>query len=288
MAAETNSPGKAIFDNFLLSRYRGSRWRRGEVSFPMILLRQLKGTLKAIKFSAQVCKILLHDLAYFASTRDGELRDHEKNYVPWFTYPAIEALKNWDLSDKRVFEYGSGYSTLFWASRAKEVVSVEHDRVWYERIARFAPSNLRLILAPIDQKEDEYHPSPEVREQFKAYAGAINGCFQIIVIDGYARSRVRFQCAQMALPHLDYNGLIILDNSDWLPASALFLRQAELIEVDFSGLVPGNSHSQTTSFFFTRGFNFRSASPRQPKMPVGGKADNWEKALEQELLSPVR
>jgi hypothetical protein len=248
----------------------------------MILVQQLKRTLKAIKFSAEVCKILLYDQAYFASIQDGAHRDREKNYLPWFTYPAIEALENWDLSDKRVFEYGSGYSTLFWASRTREVVSVEHNRGWYEKIVGLAPKNVRLILAPIEK--DEYHPSPELREQFNKYAGAIDGSFQIIVIDGYARSRVRYQCAQMALPHLDSNGLIILDNSDWLPASALFLRQAGLIEVDFSGPVPGSRHNQTTSFFFSREFNFQPAGSRQPKMPVGGRPDNWEKSLEAQLL----
>src|SRR5215216_842431 len=158
--------------------------RFGVLSFQMILIRQLKRTLKAVKFSARVCKTLLYDQAFFASVKDGAVRDREKNYLPWFTYPAIEALKNWDLSDKRVFEYGSGYSTLFWASRAREVVTVEHNRAWYERIAGLAPENVRLILAPIEK--DEYHPSPELREQFKAYAGAIEGRFHIIVIDGYA------------------------------------------------------------------------------------------------------
>lgn len=253
----------------------------------MSLVQYLSRTLKAIKFSLNACKILLSDQAYYATVRDGEHRDHENNYIPWFTYPAIEALKNWDLSDKRVFEYGSGYSTLFWASRAKEVVSVEHNRDWYEKIAALAPANARVILAPIDKKED-YHPSPELREQFKAYAQAIDGRFQIIVLDGYAKSRVRYQCAEVAVSHLDANGLIILDNADWLPATAMFLRQANLIEVDLSGPVPGINHNQTTSFFFTREFNFPPAGPRQPAMPVGGKPDNWEKVLEQELLKQDR
>ena len=88
----------------------------------MTLVRQLKGTLKAIKFSARACKVLLSDQAYFASVRNGELRDRENNYVPWFTYPAIEALKNWDVSEKRVFEYGSGASTLWLAERADDQV----------------------------------------------------------------------------------------------------------------------------------------------------------------------
>lgn len=247
----------------------------------MTLARRLKQTLNAIRSSAGACKILLQDQRYFASVRDGEFRDREQNYLPWFTYPAIEAIKNWDLSDKRVFEYGAGFSTLFWAARAREVVSVEHNRSWYEKVASMAPSNVRLTLAAIDEIEE---PTDKTFEQFEAYAGAIDGRFQIVVIDGYARSRVRYQCAQKALPHLDANGLIILDNSDWLPATAMFLRDAGLIEADFSGLVPGNNHSQTTSFFFTRQFSFPSAG-RQPQMPIGGRLDNWEKGLEQKLLS---
>jgi len=247
----------------------------------MTLARRLKQTFNAIRSSAGACKILLHDQRYFASVRDGEFRDREKNYLPWFTYSAIEAIKNWDLSEKRVFEYGAGFSTLFWASRVREVVSVEHNRAWYEKLVGIAPPNVRLILAPIDEIEN---PTDETLEQFKSYAGAIDGCFQIIVIDGYARSRVRYQCAETALPHLDANGLIILDNSDWLPASAMFLREAGLIEADFSGPVPGSNHSQTTSFFFTRQFSFPSAG-RQPQMPIGGRPDNWEKGLEQKMLS---
>ncbi len=249
---------------------------------------RIRATLKAIKYSAQICKVLLFNQRYFASAQYGENRDHENNYVPWFTYPAIEALKNWDLSDKRVFEYGSGYSTLFWASRAKEVVSVEHNPAWHQKISKLAPANARIILAPIDEEKNAYHPSAESREEFKQYAQAIDGRFQIIVIDGYARSRVRYQCAQMAKSHLDTDGLIILDNSDWLPATAMLLRGAGLIEVDFSGPVPGNPYCQTTSFFFTRQFNFKSADSRRPIMPIGGRADNWERSLEEELLNEYR
>ena len=249
----------------------------------MKLAQQFARTLKALNFSFKTCQILLRDQAYFASVRTGELRDREKNYLPWFTYPAIEALDNWDLSEKRIFEYGSGFSTLFWASRAKEVFSVEHNRAWYEKVAEQAPQNVRLILAPIDKEES--NPSDETRRQFTAYANAIEGRFDVIVVDGYARSGVRYLCAQAALAHLESTGLIVLDNSDWLPASALLLRRAGLIEVDFNGPVPGNIYHQTTSFFFTRDFNFQSSGSRQPKFPIGGRADNWEKKLEMKLLS---
>src|ERR1051325_4569078 len=126
---------------------------------------------------------------------NGEYIDSEGNYMPWFTFPSVDAIKNWDLSKKRVFEYGSGYSTLFWAARTKEVVSVEHHPGWHEKITKLAPMNARIILAPITQEADEYHPKPETREQFRLYAEAIKefGVFDVIVVDGYARSRVRYQ-----------------------------------------------------------------------------------------------
>jgi hypothetical protein len=249
---------------------------------------RLRKLLKGLKQSAQLCKILLSDHKYFLCVAQGEYRDDQDHYIPWFTYPAIEALKNWDLSDKRVFEYGSGYSTLFWASHSREVISVEHNPEWHEKISRLVPGNARILLAPIDEAKNEYHPSAESRLEFARYAESIDGIFQVIVIDDYARSRVRYQCAQAALPHLDKNGLIILDNSDWLPATAMWLRQSGLIEVDLSGPVPGNPHHQTTSFFFTRQFDFASAGSRQPSPPVGGKTLNWEGALEQELLESRR
>jgi hypothetical protein len=248
-------------------------------------LKRLYLHYKAIKYSTRICKIMLSDQNYFASVKDGEYLDKEGHYVPWFTFPAIEAIKNWDLSNKRVFEYGSGYSTLFWAAHAKEVTSIEHHPGWHEKISKLAPGNANILLAAISQPADEYHPTSQTREQFRQYAEAIRdyGIFDVIVIDGYAKSRVRYQCAQSSLPQLAENGLMILDNSDWLPATASYLRQAGLIEIDLSGPVPGNDYYQTTSFFLRREFDFQPRGERQPLPPVGGKIDNWEAALEQEL-----
>jgi hypothetical protein len=105
------------------------------------------------------------------------------------------------------------------------------------------------------------------------------------VIDGYAQARMRYRCTRASLQYLNPNGMVILDNSDWLPASCWFLRQAGLIQIDFSGFVPGNPHTQTTSIFLTREFNF---DHDQRFTPVGGTGYNWEPALEKELLNDTR
>ena len=59
-----------------------------------------------------------------------------------------------------------------------------------------------------------------------------------------------------AAEHLATGGMIILDNSEWFPEASAHLRAAELIEVTFSGFAPIGDATQTTTFFFDRGFNF--------------------------------
>src|SRR5216117_3805614 len=68
--------------------------------------------------------------------------------APWYTYPAIEFLRQLDFSDRTVFEYGSGMSTMFWAKKAKHVVSVEDDEQWCETLRNLLPSNAELIYEP--------------------------------------------------------------------------------------------------------------------------------------------
>lgn len=43
--------------------------------------------------------------------------DRDGNPLPWYTYPAIEYLSQFDYGEKTIFEFGCGYSSLFWAER---------------------------------------------------------------------------------------------------------------------------------------------------------------------------
>ena len=56
--------------------------------------------------------------------------------LPWYTYPAIEYLGQFYLRNMTVFEFGSGFSSLFWAKRAKKIVSVEHDKEWLKCVTK--------------------------------------------------------------------------------------------------------------------------------------------------------
>ncbi|HYF21606.1 MAG TPA: hypothetical protein VEA40_27340, partial [Ramlibacter sp.] len=62
----------------------------------------------------------------------GPLRDA----WPWMAFPAIRHLEALLDKSSKVFEYGAGGSSMFFASRVGELVSVEHDAGWFAKTHR--------------------------------------------------------------------------------------------------------------------------------------------------------
>src|SRR5688500_6442274 len=62
----------------------------------------------AWKPSLDAAYSLLFDYAHLSSVQRQAAVDAKCNPVPWYTYPAIEYLKQLDFKDSTVFEYGSG------------------------------------------------------------------------------------------------------------------------------------------------------------------------------------
>lgn len=131
--------------------------------------------------------------------------------------------------DMRVFEYGSGGSTLFFAYRAANVVSIEHNQLWWQRVAdaiharQFKNVDLRLIepegTRPLDADDsdpDQYASSDAVYQgkSFVKYASAIDvfpdAFFDLIMLDGRARP----SCFKHAIPKIKPGGMIAWDNTE--------------------------------------------------------------------------
>jgi len=210
-----------------------------------ILPRKIWATLKNYK-------ILSIDFGQYQTMRRWDCVDVNDTPIPWYSYPAIEYIKQLDFSNKIIFEYGSGNSTCFWAGCCKKLISVEDKREWYNKIKGKVPDNV------------EYH----LLEQSQAYIMSINKCpneFDVIIIDGGHR----YECAVEALGKLRDDGFIILDNSDWNEETSQLLRESDLIEVDMSGFGPINSYTWTTSFYFRRNVRLTPAYDRQPIHGIG-------------------
>jgi hypothetical protein len=151
----------------------------------------------------------IHAWRYFsrwqASLRNS--RTPIKDASPWMTFDAIKWLDSVLCPEMRIFEYGSGGSSLFFSRRVREVVSAEHNPHWFECISRVMLeqkcSNWKGILAPPEREEgsDNREPSDpfgyvssdeEFRGfSFKRYVNSIHeyptGNFDLIVVDGRAR-----------------------------------------------------------------------------------------------------
>jgi len=111
----------------------------------------------------------------------------------------------------KVLEYGSGDSTLQIASLCKEVVSIEHNQQWYDRITKRIPNNCKILLHKPNLEYIEGFEDGSY-EEFKDYINApINyGPFDIILIDGRARN----ECAKIC--HLMANGKTLIFVHDFV------------------------------------------------------------------------
>jgi len=189
----------------------------------------------------------LRDLGWFRSYRDRRAVGSGGEPVPWYTYPAIEFLEIHLTPNLKLFEFGCGASTLWWASRVEQVVACEHDRGWYEHISQRLPDNAQAIF--VDSGEVPKRVSDSER-----YADAITKmeqAFDIVVIDGIDRVK----CARTALSKLSAGGIIIWDNSDQVSDSEgyEFLQARGFRRLEFIGMGPINTYSWETSVFYRPG-----------------------------------
>ena len=203
---------------------------------------------------------VLRDYGWLRSMRERRAVDAEGNPIPWMTYPVVDFLSQLDLRDKTVFEYGAGASTLYFAARARRVVSVESDPAWWEQLKPRLPANAEVLL------------ESGSAEEYAARIGRYDR-FDLIVVDGPGAARPL--CCEQALHHLAPGGMIVLDNSDMWPGSAAIVRAAGLIQADFTGFAPLEPHAHTTSVFFQRDYGFQPMHVHQPRKSVAQPAEPW-------------
>jgi len=172
--------------------------------------------------------------------------------VPWWTYDAIENVERFlsDRPNSRVFEYGSGASTIWLSKRAAHVRSVEHDENWFTLMAEKTStiSSIDLVHEPPTTK-DESSNTPSGKEgyfekDFLSYVNSINRYaekYDLIVIDGRARTA----CLQHAKERLSPNGVIVFDNAKRRRYRDAIENAGLRIE-DYSGLTPALPYREST------------------------------------------
>lgn len=179
--------------------------------------------LKIIRNSTQ----RKHLLAWMKSSLQEDYLLRQKQ--PWLPFDVIDVLNFMDLDSKRVFEYGSGGSTLYWLDAGALCVSIEHDPSWFEIVKQHINFSLQIdyrLVSPElrTQAEKIFDPAnPDVyisddesfRDYtFQNYASQIDEFpdehFDLILIDGRARA----SCIKHSVTKIKVGGMIIVDNAD--------------------------------------------------------------------------
>ncbi len=177
----------------------------------------------------------LETTGWIRSRCDKAAVDGSGKPVPWWTYPSVQFISPRISRGMRVFEYGSGASTLWWAARVTTVVACEYDAAWYKRMCAVIPQNVELVHA--SEKEN--------------YARQILGSgelFDVVTIDG----EERVECARVCVRALKPDGIIVWDNSDRskYQEGFDFLAGLKFRRLDFRGLGPINVNAWSTSIFY--------------------------------------
>jgi hypothetical protein len=134
--------------------------------------------------------------------------------MPWWPYPAIEAIDRLLDRDSVVLEFGIGMSTLWLARRAGRVYGVEGAPEWYEEMTKrlhdAGLDNVTLLLRDSTRYPDRGNYSDQFNEVFSSLDGIPEPQLDLVIVDGAARWR----CVEKALPAIRPGGFLYLDNSD--------------------------------------------------------------------------
>lgn len=140
---------------------------------------------------------------------------------PWLTKNSILLLEQLLEKDDSGLEFGSGRSTIWFAKRVKELVSVEHDEKWFKWVSR------RLQEEKINNVRYYLKSESDYLDIFKEIE---DNSLDFVLIDGLRRE----EAAILSLDKIREGGLLIVDNINWF--------------------IPSNSHSPSSK----RGDNFEN------------------------------
>ena len=155
--------------------------------------------------------------------------------LPWFSYAAIDFLEKGRIPKTvNVFEYGCGYSSVWWAKYATSVVSVEHDKSFAEEIGKIIPSNCEIYL----------------EEDINKYVNRVEFTgkkWNIVVIDGLERQH----CCSACIEHLATDGVVVWDNFERTSAEDIQpLVDAGFRLIEFRSFGPLNGGPWSTTIFY--------------------------------------
>jgi hypothetical protein len=171
--------------------------------------------------------------------------------APWWNRKAIQFLEKNLHSGDRVFEWGSGGSTVWLIEQGARVTSVEDNTTWVEKVRSSCPqADIRSIpgAATGAIKSDWGGSIDDSRPFYDDYVAAIDefpdDSFDVVIVDGQCRS----ECFYRAIPKVKPGGMLILDDSDFRAFAPLKQSLPGWVRVSLAGFKPTRDLRETTFF----------------------------------------
>lgn len=160
--------------------------------------------------------------------------------IPWMNYPVVRFLEDRLKSDFDLFEFGSGYSTFFYAKLVNKVVSIEDDKLWFHSLKENIPENVEVIYKEKDI-DGEYCRAIHSAKQ----------TYDVVIVDGGDR----LNCIKQSFAALSNRGVIILDDSqrESYSENINYAKEKGFRSIDFEGLKPTGSKIYRTTIFYRNG-----------------------------------
>jgi hypothetical protein len=157
--------------------------------------------------------------------------------VPWMNYAILDFFNKKLHKQITVFEFGSGFSTIFFSEKVQHITSVEISETWYKKASEitYEKNNVSIIY-----RGDITTYTEAIIETGKRY--------NMIVVDGCER----VMCAKNAYRHLTDDGVLILDDSDRAEYRYIweYCFDKGFRELTFIGLKPTGFSIDSTTIFY--------------------------------------
>jgi len=184
-----------------------------------------------------ILKNYLDETGWYESRDKKKPLNKNKEAIPWFTYSSIYFLDKRIKKGMKIFEFGSGNSTLWFPNKGCFLNTFEHNLSWYNTLKDKLPPNVNYNYCPL-----------EINGDYCKSISRQNISFDIVIIDG----RDRVNCIINSINYLNKEGVIIFDNSDKevYKEGFKFLNENEFKRLQFQGHGPININSWETSIFY--------------------------------------
>ena len=179
---------------------------------------------------------------HFISSIRAKAVDKNNRPIPWYTYPCIDFLNTLNFKSKKILEFGSGQSSIWWSKNSLEVYSLEDNQYYLNKIRNLNIKNIKIKSC------DTYLKNFENLNLTQNY-------FDIIIIDGFDR----YLSFKKSLNLISKDGIFIFDNSEGYHEPRDHYNSHPILKlmndkgyyrIDFYGYAPGVIKKHCTSIFY--------------------------------------